>query len=96
MVRYALSGKADADIEAIAEGSLQQWGLTRAEKYILGLHETFQMLVDFPDLGRDVGHIRPGYRKIETASHSVFYRKTEEGVLIVRILHQSMDFERHL
>jgi toxin ParE1/3/4 len=93
---YTLSREADADIESIAEASLRQWGLARAEKYILGMHETFQTLVEFPDLGRDAGHIRPGYRKIETASHSVFYRKTGDSVLIVRILHQSMDFGRHL
>jgi toxin ParE1/3/4 len=93
---YTLSGEADADIENIAEASLRQWGLTRAEKYILGLHETFQMLVEFPDLGRDASHIRSGYRKIETASHSVFYRKIEDGVLIVRVLHQRMDFRWHL
>jgi toxin ParE1/3/4 len=75
---------------------LRQWGLAQAEKYILGLHETFQMLVEFPDLGRDASDIRPGYRKIETASHSIFYRKTGDGVLIVRVLHQRMDFGRHL
>ena len=96
MGNYTLSRKADADIEAIAEESLRQWGLTRAEKYILGLHETFRMLMEFPDLGRDAGDIRPGYRRIETASHSIFYRKSDAGVLIVRILHQSMDFGRHL
>jgi toxin ParE1/3/4 len=93
---YTLSREADADIESIAEASLRQWGLTSAEKYILGLHETFQMLVEFPDLGRDASHIRPGYRKIETASHSVFYRKIGADVLIVRVLHQRMDFGRHL
>jgi toxin ParE1/3/4 len=91
-----LSGKADADIENIAESSLRQWGIAQAEEYILGLHETFQMLVEFPDLGRDAGHIRPGYRKTESASHSVFYRKAEEDILIVRVPHQRMDFGRHL
>lgn len=96
MASYTLSGEADADIEAIAEASLRQWGLVRAEKYILELHETFRRLAAFPDLGRDASHIRPGYQKIEAASHSVFYRKTEDGVLIVRVLHQHMDFERHL
>jgi len=93
---YVLSGQADTDIEAIAVASLQRWGLAQAETYILGLHETFRMLAEFPDLGRDAGDIRPGYRKIETGSHSVFYRKTEIGVLIVRVLHQHMDFRRHL
>lgn len=96
MGSYVLSRRADTDIEAIAETSLRHWGLARAEQYIMGLHETFHMLAEFPELGRDAGEIRPGYRKIETASHSIFYRKTETGVLIMRVLHQNMDFGRHL
>jgi plasmid stabilization system protein ParE len=59
-------------------------------------HDAFQRLAELPDLGRDASHIRPGYRKIETVSRSVFHRKTNDGVLIVRILHQRMDFDRHL
>jgi toxin ParE1/3/4 len=93
---YALSGEADADIENIAEVSLQQWGLVRAERYILELHDAFRRLADFPDLGRDASLVRFGYRKIEVAGHSVFYRRVEDSVLIVRVLHQRMDFERHL
>jgi len=54
------------------------------------------MLAEFPDLGRDTSDISPEYRRIETASHSVFYRKTADGVLIVLILHQKMDLGRQL
>lgn len=96
MASYVLSRKAASDVEAIAEFSLQRWGLARAERYILGLHETFRTLAEFPELGRDASEIRARYRRIDTASHSVFYRKTGDGVLIVRILHQHMDFGRHL
>ena len=96
MGSYVLSRKASADIKAIAEASVQRWGLDQAEEYILGLHATFRMLTDFPDIGRAASGIRPGYRRIETASHSVFYRKTETGVLIVRVLHQRMDFGQKL
>jgi plasmid stabilization system protein ParE len=37
--KYVLTRKADADIEAIAWFSLEQWGAARAEAYVLGLHE---------------------------------------------------------
>lgn len=94
--RYTLSRKADADIEAIAEASLPQLGFAVGERYILGLRETFTMLAEFPDLGRDASTIRLGYRKIESASHSIFYRKVQQNVLIVRVPHQHMDSERHL
>jgi plasmid stabilization system protein ParE len=53
-------------------------------------------MADFPDLGRDASHLRPGCQEIETASHSIFYRKTMDVVLIARILHQPMDSLRHL
>ncbi len=96
MGSYTLSGEADADIEAIAQNSVQQWGIARAETYILGLHQAFQLLADFPDMGRDASHIRPGYLQMATVSHAVFYRKTGGGILIVRVLHQRMDFRRHL
>ncbi len=96
MANYVLSRKADSDIQAIAEFSVQQWGIDRAEQYLLRLHETFRMLAEFPELGRDASELRAGYRRMETASHSVFYRSTEQGVLIVRVLHQQMDIVRHL
>ena len=71
-------------------------GLARAEYYILSLHEAFERLAEFPDMGRNDDEIRPGYLQIESASHAIFYRKTETGILIVRVLHERMDFRRHL
>ena len=47
-------------------------------------------------MGRDAGYIREGYFRMASASHMIFYRKSETGIFIVRILHQSMDFEPHL
>jgi toxin ParE1/3/4 len=55
-----------------------------------------KMLVADPHLGRDCGHIRDGYRKYASGSHVLFYRLADDGVDIVRILHERMDFGRHL
>ena len=54
------------------------------------------MLSAFPGIKRDPNDIRSAYRKIETAIHSIFYRNTPNGVIIARVLHQRMDFERYL
>ena len=96
MGSYTLSQKADDDILSIARTSVQQWGLARAERYILSLHEAFERLAEFPAMGRNADEIRPGYLQIESASHAIFYRKIETGILIVRVLHERMDFTRHL
>ncbi len=80
MGSYALSRKADDDILQIARSSMQQWGLARSERYIISLHEAFERLAEFPEMGRTVDEIRPGYLHMESASHAIFYRKTEIDV----------------
>ena len=42
--------------------------------------------------GRAIDDIRPGYRKLAVASHFLFYRIADAGMIdIIRILHQRMD-----
>jgi len=47
-------------------------------------------------MGREGSDIRSGYYKISCGSHFLFYRITAEGIDIVRILHERMDFVRHI
>ncbi|MBN8873731.1 MAG: type II toxin-antitoxin system RelE/ParE family toxin [Rhodospirillales bacterium] len=93
---YRLTVAAENDIRAIARDSLQRWGIPRAEAYVLGLHETFGRLAAFPGLGRSADDLRPGYFRLESGRHVVFFVKQTSGVLIVRVLHERMDFARHL
>ncbi|MBO4633947.1 MAG: type II toxin-antitoxin system RelE/ParE family toxin [Bacteroidales bacterium] len=47
--------------------------------------------------GQDYCFIYPGLRGYHIGHHLVFYTIQENGrVLIVRILHEKMDFKRHL
>lgn len=93
---YVLSKEADEDIVLIAQASLARWGLVQAEQYVLGLHEAFERLAQFPDLGREANDIQPGYLHLENASHSIFYKKIAQGIWIIRVLHERMDFARRL
>lgn len=45
--------------------------------------------------GRPVA-FRPGYLKLTVGAHLVFYRKTDTGIDVIRLLHQRMDVETHL
>lgn len=96
MASYQLSKAADADLVQIARDSARQWGFARAEAYVTALHHAFEHLARFPDAGRDASELRPGYRRFEHESHSVFYRQAEGGILVVRVLHQRMLPRRHL
>jgi plasmid stabilization system protein ParE len=41
-------------------------------------------------LGRPCDWIRPGLYRFEKGRHVLFYRRREDGILISRVLHQSM------
>jgi toxin ParE1/3/4 len=49
-----------------------------------------------PEVGRACDDVRPGYRRYSVGSHVLFYRVSAAATVVVRILHQRMDVERHL
>jgi toxin ParE1/3/4 len=53
------------------------------------------MLAGNPALGRSCDDVRRGLRRMECGRHVVFYRQDAGGILVSRILHQSMLPERH-
>lgn len=96
MSGYRLSREADRDIEDLARFTADRWGFAQAETYLVGLHEAFEALATFPELGRRVDHLRAGYRRLERGSHSIYYVVSAEGVTIVRVLHGRMRPEGRL
>ncbi|MEC9346430.1 MAG: type II toxin-antitoxin system RelE/ParE family toxin [Pseudomonadota bacterium] len=89
--RYALSPSARADLVAIWRYSAANWSVEQADRYVRDLEAVFRLLAGSPGLGVGIDHLRKGYRKFPAGRHSVYYTSGEQGVLIVRILHQRMD-----
>jgi toxin ParE1/3/4 len=85
---YRLSLAADRDIEAITRLSIEAWGVDRAEGYVMDLHRVFEMLGTFPSLGRDIGQVRAGYFRFEHLSHTIFHRRGDGEVIVMRVLHR--------
>jgi toxin ParE1/3/4 len=96
MTSYVLSPRASADIEEIWDYTERRWDADQAERYSRVLKEGIEQVARDPRRGRPCDHIRSGYRKYPIGSHVLFFRVLEERVEIVRVLHQHMDFERHL
>lgn len=94
--RFVLKPRARADLDEIWDYTMERWGLEQAETYIRQLWKHIQAVADSPSLGRDCEDLRPGYRQYPSGSHLLFYRLTDAGVDIVRILHERMDYERHI
>ena len=92
---FRFSRRAQADLLGIGRYTLRAWGRTQAARYLGELEVFCQTLADNPALGRPCDDIRPGLRRMEHGKHVVFYRQEHTGILISRILHQSMLPDKH-
>jgi len=96
MNNYRLSRQASADLEEIAEYTIERFGIEQARRYRDGLKTCFNQLANNPALGRRAEQLIRGLHRFEHQSHVVFYISEAENLFIVRVLHSSMDVPRHL
>lgn len=97
MLKFELSGKAKSDLIKIAKYTQLTWGKAQRNDYLKLLDNTFYQLADEPMLGVNCDYIKEGYRKQPQGSHLIYYKKyKKDQILIVRILHKSMDVNRAL
>jgi toxin ParE1/3/4 len=95
-VGYRLTPRAQSDIDEIWDFTHERWGIDQAERYVGQIRDAVVRLAGNPGVGRRCDEIRQGYSKLTVQSHVLFYREDSGDVVIVRVLHGRMDFERHL
>ena len=93
---FLLYPKALDDLESIYLYSAREFGLQRTEDYILAIESSFQYLADDPLISRKCDYIRQSVRAFNIGSHVIFLKITDYGIAVIRVLHQSMDFDRHI
>ena len=95
MSKFRLSRRAESDLLNIGAYTLRTLGKAQATRYLNELEACCRSLAANPALGRRCTEIRRGLRRFEIGRHVLFYRKERSGILILRILHQSMLPVRH-
>lgn len=95
-VEYRLKPRARQDLEEVWLYSLSQWGVERANRYVDDLTAAFELLANNPRAGARFDNIRHGYRRYPVVRHVVYYREAQDGIEIVRILHDRMLASRYL
>ncbi len=96
MQLFQLTKEAKNDLRSIAIFTENRWGKTQRNLYIKQLDDTFLMFSKNPELGFSCDYIREGYKKFPQGSHIIFYKNTASvNILVVRILHKSMDTNRN-
>jgi toxin ParE1/3/4 len=92
-----LTPRARRDLAEIWDYSESQWGVAQADRYVRMIAAACDALAAGRAKGRSAEFIRAGYFRYNVGSHVLFFRERKRsGIEIVRILHQRMDFERHL
>lgn len=85
-----------SDLRTIRAYTLERWGLKQEEIYLDGLWDKFEELLADPGKWRARADLFPGCQIAAQGRHVILFRIQGETLQIVRILHSSMDFRRHL
>lgn len=96
MTSIELTTEAERDLIDIFLFGVEQFGVAQAERYSAALIEKIENAAVNPSFGADYNFVRPGLRRYEATSHAIYYWQTEDGILVLRILHGRMDPARHL
>ena len=95
MGRHVLSPRAQEDLDAIWDFSAERWGEDRADSYVRGIWAGIRTVAGDPRRGHACD-LRDGYFQYSVGRHVLFFKLIADGVDIIRILHQSMNFDLHL
>lgn len=87
MGTYRLTTPAATDYVNILDFTIDRWGLEQYDRYGILLDSAFVKLVALPDLGKHKSYIPSDARIYRVGSHQVVYRRREQDIEILRILH---------
>lgn len=97
MAEFEFSAEADEDIQGIYRYTAMHFGVGQADRYADQLLSSVIMAARFPLTGRSfTTRAGAALRQYNVGRHAIFYRQTRTGILVVRVLHQMMDFDAHL
>jgi toxin ParE1/3/4 len=96
LTSVVLSRPAAADLEDILDYSIAAHGRETAEAYLRAIDAVLSRLKDHAELGMARSDIRAGLRSLSAGEHRIYYLHRRGSVFVARILHKSMDVERHL
>jgi len=95
-MNYRISEKAISDLEEIWLYTFNTWSKVQADRYHSLIIQEIEFIVKHFNQSRNADYIRAGYRMTKVKSHLIFFRKVEESIEVIRILHEQMDFSNRL
>jgi toxin ParE1/3/4 len=85
-----------SDLRSIRNYTLKIWGLEQEQIYLDSLWGKFEEILADPQKWRFRDDLFPRCQIAAQGRHVILFRLNETTLQIVRILHNSMDFQRHV
>ena len=96
MGKYKLSKEAREDLRIIYKYTVINFVINQAKDYLNKFSNSFKALAIETLQGRKADIFKEGLRKLGVGSHTVFYFNQNNYILIIRVLHKSMDIKQHI
>ena len=96
MKKLFIANTAQRDLVDIGAYTESNWGAKRKRQYLDAIRQKFGALRANAEIGVAREDVRPGYRSLVCGRHHIFYRETDDAVVVLRVLHGSMDVHRHI
>jgi len=90
MPRVDRTDQAQRDLEEILS-FLDDWSPSAANRFAKTLRERTESLARMPEIGRSREELAPGLRSLTAGRYLIFYRPTEDGIMVIRVAHGSRD-----
>jgi toxin ParE1/3/4 len=85
MKRYLINVLASQDLNSIADHFTTN-NIEAGERFFQDFSRRCQQLVNFPNLGKSYGEIRPDLRGLPLDGYIIFYRILDDGIEILRVV----------
>jgi toxin ParE1/3/4 len=93
---YKLTRAAEVDLETIARFTLIEWNEKQARKYLQEIFDCMNSLARMPGQGAPWPARGSKYNRFRQGKHWVYYKIDSPGIMVIRVLHQSMNQPRKI
>lgn len=95
-MKYVVSSAAQDDLLAIWAHSVNRWDEDQADLYIDAIIVRFAWLMRNSGLWHKRPELGPSLFSYPEKSHVIFFMTGDDALQVLRVLHVSMDVNRHL
>jgi len=91
-----LSKSAKRDLKGISKYTKEKWGTEKEEHYLDALFDRFEQIEEDPSRWKFRHELFADSQSASAGKHLIFFKIDGKVIQVARILHQQMDFTRHL